>query len=123
MTAGDAPLAKINKRLRNDKGRTIRRGRGAPARANPSIGTVVLTDFLEMTEHPACDASRISACPAFADALVTAGIAQHEINIEERARTALIRLGTCGTMHRGYVWAILFASAAHRALTRLGSPA
>ena len=252
MTAGDVPLAKINKRLRNYKSQTIRRGRGAPARANPSIGTVLLTDFLEITEHPACNASRIpaaqnwmighepgwkvlaafmsaqthaerdllrqhpqlvtpygcalleelerflavktrgrsgcsklrfaelplmdrsratrrlrpdeidvlgkiydgfrhvspeamevvtscllegydrvrgfisvplSACPAFADALVTAKIAQHEINIEERARTALVRFGAGASMHRCYVWGILFASAAHRALTRLASAA
>jgi hypothetical protein len=65
----------------------------------------------------------LSDCPAFADALVKAGIAQHEINIEERARTALIRFGAGGKMHRGYVWGILFASAAHRALVRLASAA
>lgn len=63
----------------------------------------------------------LSACHAFADALITAGIGQHEISIEERARTARVRLGTDGTMHRGYVWGILFASAAHGTLTRLAS--
>ncbi|WP_187336317.1 site-specific integrase [Novosphingopyxis iocasae] len=248
----DVPLAKINKRLRNDKGQTIRRGQGAPASANPSIGTVVLTDFLETAERPACNAPRIpaaqslmigsepgwkvlaafmsakthaerdllrqhpqlvtpygcslleelegflavttrgrngcsnlrftemplmdrsratrplqpdeigvlatlydgfryvspqdmevvtscflkgydrvrgfisvplSACHAFADAVIKAGIGQDEINIEERARTALVRFGASGKMHRGYVWGILFASAAHNAVSRLAGPA
>lgn len=56
-----------------------------------------------------------SACGPMINALRTAGLSDPEINVEHRARTTLIRIGADGRMHRGYVWGILFACAAHKA--------
>ncbi|KPF64258.1 tyrosine-type recombinase/integrase [Porphyrobacter sp. AAP60] len=56
-----------------------------------------------------------TACAKMITALRKAGLSAAEINVEPRARTTLIRIGTAGRMHRGYVWGILFACAAHKA--------
>lgn len=55
------------------------------------------------------------ACPTITNALITAGLTNPEISVEHRARSALIRLGAFGRMHRGYIWGLLFLCAAHRA--------
>lgn len=56
-----------------------------------------------------------TACPTMITALRKAGLSAAEINVEPRARTTFIRIGTDGRMHRGYIWGILFACAAHKA--------
>jgi integrase len=55
------------------------------------------------------------ACATMIKALNKAGLSAAEIKVEHRARTNLIRIGTDGRIHRGYVWGILFSCAAHRA--------
>jgi integrase len=56
-----------------------------------------------------------TSCSSIIDALNTAGLTDSEISVEQRARTALIRFGALGRMHRGYTWGLIFSCAAHRA--------
>lgn len=61
----------------------------------------------------------LHACDIITKAFVTAGLSRQEVQVQSRARSALIRLGANGRMHRGYIWAILFACAAHEASSSL----
>jgi len=57
---------------------------------------------------------------AIIEAFLAAGLSPQEIKVQDRARTSLIRLETGGRMHRGYVWAVVFACAAHQASSAEG---